>query len=130
MRAVRGRANRTTEQRLRYALVQGALSGWELHPKDVPGSPDFYFRKRQFAVFVDGCFWHGCRRCGHIPRTNRAFWKTKIERNRRRDRAITRRLRARGIRVLRLWEHQISRELRECVRLVRDAARATPRAHR
>jgi DNA mismatch endonuclease (patch repair protein) len=61
------------------------------------------------AVFVDGCFWHGCPRHGTQPRTNTAFWRKKIEGNQTRDRRVNRALRARGWSVLRLWEHELKR---------------------
>ena len=70
--------------------------------------PDFIFRAQRVAVFVDGCFWHGCPRHGTRPRQNRKFWDEKIARNRERDRLVTRRLRQRGWTVLRLWECALS----------------------
>lgn len=78
-----------------------------MHPSDLPGTPDILFRSAHLAVFVDGCFWHGCRKCGHIPATNSAYWAEKINRNRARDRRVTAQLRQRGFRVIRIWEHQL-----------------------
>jgi DNA mismatch endonuclease (patch repair protein) len=86
-----------------------------MHPR-LPGSPDFYFKSSRLAVFVDGCFWHGCRRCGHIPKTNTSFWAAKLSRNRERDRDVARDLRARGIVVVRIWEHELTSDLRGSVR--------------
>lgn len=103
MGKIRGKGNRTTEVRLRLGLVRTAISGWCLHP-ELPGRPDFFFWNQKVAVFVDGCFWHGCPRCGHIPRTNRAFWRAKIERNQNRGRRWDRLLNRRGISVLHIWE--------------------------
>ncbi len=108
MAAVRSRDNKTTERRLRSALVRAGISGWKLRPPGVLGSPDIGFPKRRLAIFVDGCFWHGCPRCGHYPTTNRPFWRAKVERNRWRDRRNTRNLRAAGWRVLRVWEHLLA----------------------
>jgi len=71
--------------------------------------PDFIFRTQRVAVFVDGCFWHGCPRHGTRPRQNRKFWDEKIARNRQRDLLVTRRLRQRGWTVLRLWECALTR---------------------
>ncbi|MHB8974086.1 MAG: PDDEXK family nuclease [Pirellulaceae bacterium] len=85
MRAVRGRGNKSTETRLRLALVRAGISGWRLHAKEVHGKPDFFFPAASLAVFVDGCFWHGCPRCGHIPKAHALFWRTKIDRNKHRD---------------------------------------------
>ena len=107
MSAIPGRGNRSTEARFRSLLVREGFRGWNMHPEKVRGRPDFFFPADRLAIFVDGCFWHGCRRCGHFPRNNSIFWKTKIERNRRRDRLTTRRLQGNGIRVLRVWEHDL-----------------------
>jgi len=65
------------------------------------------FWSKKTAVFVDGCFWHGCRRHRKVPTTNRLFWAAKIERNRRRDRAVSQALRREGWKVLRFWEHDL-----------------------
>ena len=107
MRAARGRGNRSTAKRLRAALVCSGLSGWTMHAADVPGTPDFFFPLQRVAVFVDGCFWHGCPRCGHVPKTNRAYWQGRIQLNQRRDRRNRRLLRKQGICALRFWEHQL-----------------------
>ena len=107
MSAIRHRDNKTTEQRLRGALIQAGIRGWSVHPKDLPGCPDFLFRRSALVVFVDGCFWHGCPRCSHGIRKNSAYWTTKISRNRERDRSKERELRKLGYRVLRIWEHEL-----------------------
>ena len=70
--------------------------------------PDFVFPKRRVAVFVDGCFWHGCPRHATQPAHRRAFWRRKLEGNRARDRLVTRVLRRGGWRVLRIWEHELA----------------------
>jgi len=114
MRAVRGSGNRTTEQRFRFALVGAGLHGWTTRNREVFGNPDFLFPEAKLAIFVDGCFWHGCPACGHVPRTRRPYWGAKIARNRQRDRKVTRRLRALGFRVLRFWEHDLNR-LDHCI---------------
>ena len=108
MGKVRGKGNRTTEMRLRYALVRAGISGWRLHVP-IPGRPDFYFYKQKIAIFVDGCFWHGCPKCGHIPKVNRAFWRAKIERNRERAQKWDRLLSRQGIRARHVWECELKR---------------------
>ena len=89
--------------------------------------PDFIFRKERLAVFVDGCFWHGCPRHGTQPKGNAAFWKRKFAGNLARDRRVDRALRRAGWRVLRIWEHALRpanlRPQNE-VRLVRRILRA------
>jgi len=105
--AVRGKGNQSTELRLAAALRLFGPKGWRRH-LPLPGRPDFAWRRERVAVFVDGCFWHGCPRCYRAPRHNAAFWKSKVEGNRRRDRRADRQLRAMGWRVLRIWECRVS----------------------
>ena len=105
MSAIRGKSNKTTETTLRLALVRAGVSGWRLHARDITGQPDFYFDVEKLAVFVDGCFWHGCSTCGHVPKTRSEFWGEKFKRNKARDVLVNRTLRREGIRVIRLWEH-------------------------
>jgi len=69
--------------------------------------PDFVFLKSRTAVFVDGCFWHGCPRHGTEPKGNAAFWKRKFARNVARNRRVNRALRRAGWRVFRIWEHAL-----------------------
>lgn len=121
MSGIRGRNNHSTEIPLRMGLIRRGIGGWKLHVKALPGCPDFFFIGGRIAVFVDGCFWHGCPRCGHLPRTNPAFWHTKITRNRERDERNTRRLRGRGYRVLRFWEHDIMNDLDACITRIAKA---------
>jgi DNA mismatch endonuclease (patch repair protein) len=99
--------NRSTEWRVRAALIRGGLKGWKLNPCYIRGKPDFAFPIERVAVFVDGCFWHGCPRCKRVPSSNVAYWRSKIERNRFRDRAASRELRRDGWQVIRVWEHQL-----------------------
>jgi DNA mismatch endonuclease (patch repair protein) len=119
MRAIRSSGNTTTEIRLVTLLRENGLKGWRLHPSDVSGNPDLLFKAGRVAVFVDGCFWHGCPKCGHIPKTNRAYWKAKIARNLSRDTLISRTLRASGFRVVRLRECQLRELPGQCLRRIR-----------
>jgi DNA mismatch endonuclease (patch repair protein) len=72
--------------------------------------PDFVFPKLRLAVFVDGCFWHGCPLHATQPRNNAAFWRKKLTANQARDRKVNRALRAAGWRVWRIWEHELARK--------------------
>lgn len=111
MSKVRSTGNRSTERRLRLALVRRGISGWQMHPRLVTGQPDFWFPKRRVAVFVDGCFWHGCPRCLRLPKANRKYWRSKIDGNKKRARGVARLLKASGIRTLRVWEHRLRTEM-------------------
>lgn len=123
MQGVKGRGNRTTERRLRGALARAGIRGWKINVPDVPGCPDFFFPRKLIAIFVDGCFWHGCPLCGHIPKKNRKFWEAKIARNRERDENTTCKLKDEGILVLRFWEHELKSSLPMCVKQVEEALR-------
>jgi len=110
----RGVRNPATERRSPYTIV------------DLRVRPDFVFPKLNVAVFVDGCFWHGCprhssparwlrrsamprvaRQDAKAPRTGKRFWRDKLAANRKRDRLVNRALRSAGWRVVRVWEHQL-----------------------
>lgn len=110
MSRVRSTGNETTEIRLAKLLREARLSGWRRH-QPLPGRPDFVWTKAKVAVFVDGCFWHG-HDCGRnlSPRTNSAAWRNKVDRNKQRDRQVSRRLRREGWSVLRVWECQLGRK--------------------
>jgi DNA mismatch endonuclease (patch repair protein) len=70
--------------------------------------PDFVFRRTRLAIFVDGCFWHGCPKHATKPKNNRAFWRRKLTANKSRDRLVNATLRRAGWRVLRIWEHELA----------------------
>lgn len=107
MAKVRSRGNRSTEVQLRLALVRANIGGWKLHPKSVLGQPDFWFPRQKVALFVDGCFWHGCKRCLRLPKGNRRYWRDKISGNINRATLVNRKLRSFGIKVMRFWEHDV-----------------------
>ena len=108
MAKVRFRGNKSTELRAMTVLERSGIGGWIQHPPDITGNPDLYFPEERLAVFVDGCFWHACPKCGRIPKTRVDFWRNKIDGNRRRDLTVSRALRKRGYHVLRVWEHALS----------------------
>lgn len=115
----RSHGTKATERRLRALLVQRGVRGWKLGvSSDLPGRPDFVFPRARLAVFVDGCFWHGCTRCRSIPATNVEFWRAKISGNRRRDRAVDRKLRRAGWSVVRIWEHELRTDREGAVKRV------------
>src|SRR5436190_595999 len=83
MSRIRGK-NTKPERVLRGALHKQGLR-FRLHRKDLPGSPDIVFVRQRTAVFVDGCFWHGCPQHGVEPKSNGEFWRKKIKANCERD---------------------------------------------
>ena len=118
MSRIRGRGNKDTELALIRIFRAHRITGWRRH-RPVFGKPDFVFPRLRIAVFVDGCFWHGCPQHATKPRNNAAFWQRKFTANKARDRLVTRTLRSRGWRVLRIWEHELARKNeRRCVRCI------------
>lgn len=77
------------------------------HQDGIFGKPDFSNKTRRIAVFIDGCFWHGCPECYREPKSNVGFWRSKVERNRKRDALVTETLQNQGWQVIRLWEHEL-----------------------
>lgn len=87
-------------------LLRSLGVSYRLNVKALPGSPDFANRKRRWAIFVHGCFWHhhrGCKRAT-VPKTNETFWREKFAANRARDAKAVRALRGAGFRVAIVWE--------------------------
>lgn len=83
-------------------------AGWrKLTGSPLAGSPDLIFPSAHLAVFVDGCFWHGCPDHYQPPDERAEFWRNKLAANRERDIAVNQQLKADGWHVMRLWEHQL-----------------------
>jgi len=117
MSRIRAKGNKDTEQVLAKMLRTEHIFGWRRH---IPllGSPDFVFQAHRVAVFVDGCFWHCCPKHGRKPDTNGEYWNPKLLRNQQRDRRITRKLRAAGWKVVRIWEHDLQNRSRVVKRVL------------
>lgn len=105
-----GQRDTSAELRIRKVLhAMGLRYSIDRKPlMDLPRRADILFRRAKVAVFVDGCFWHGCPKHASWPATNSAFWRSKIIANRERDCDTNARLRARGWSVIRVWEHEDS----------------------
>ncbi len=104
MRAVKDK-DTGTEMTVRR-LVHSMGYRYRLHRKDLPGKPDLVFGPRRKVIFVHGCFWHGhtCKRGDRTPKKNRRYWTKKIGRNKERDQEHVSALKAKGWRVLVIWE--------------------------
>ncbi len=109
MSRVLGRGNKATEGALIKLFRRFHITGWRRHLK-LFGNPDFVFREGRLAVFVDGCFWHNCPKHGSRPVTNGSFWRKKLKGNIARDRTVNLTLRKKGWRVLRVWQHELTKE--------------------
>ena len=120
MSRIRGSRNKDTEIALAKLLRRNRITCWRRN-QSVFGKPDFVFRQERLALFVDGCFWHGCLKHSKPPRSNQTYWRAKMIRNKARDRSVSRALRKKGWRVLRIWEHELARK---------NEARLLRRVHR
>jgi DNA mismatch endonuclease (patch repair protein) len=109
MSAVRSGGNKATEMVLVKLMRKHRISGWRRRVR-LTGKPDFVFATQKMAVFVDGCFWHGCPKHCRMPKGNRSYWKPKIAGNEARDALVTRTLRRAGWRVVRIWEHELAKK--------------------
>jgi DNA mismatch endonuclease, patch repair protein len=116
MAAVRSQGNKATELKLLNILRRHRITGWR-RQWPIVGKPDFAFSKQRLAVFVDGCFWHGCPIHGECPSDNRRYWQGKLAKNKERDRKVNRLLRRRNWTVLRLWEHALKNPKRVAARI-------------
>ena len=128
----KSKGTKTTEWRFRSLLMRSAIRGWRLgHDDNLPGKPDFIFARTRLAIFLDGCFWHGCRRCRSIPKVNRAFWLAKIQGNKKRDKKVVRMLRGVGWKVIRIWEHELRIDIKAVLHKILLARKiARPRSVR
>lgn len=106
MSAIRGKGNKDTELKAIAIFREFGISGWR-RGQNLPGKPDFVFRRERLAIFIDGCFWHACPIHGRKPGSNQEYWLPKLLRNQTRDRTVTKELKKRGWKVLRIWEHAL-----------------------
>jgi DNA mismatch endonuclease (patch repair protein) len=88
-----------------------------------PFKIDIAFPSRKVAVFIDGCFWHGCPIHGCKPKSNEGYWLPKLERNQERDRTVQESLESLGWLVIRIWEHDAS-DVQRCVEMITLALNA------
>jgi DNA mismatch endonuclease (patch repair protein) len=109
MSRIRGR-NTMPERALRSELFRRGLR-YRVHLAGLPGKPDIVFTKARLAVFVHGCFWHGCPLHYNKPVSRAAFWAEKLQSNRDRDARVSAALRADGWRVLDFWEHEVEEDV-------------------
>lgn len=106
---VKARGNKSTELKLIKLFKENGLTGWKRN-YPVKGKPDFVFLPQRVAIFVDGCFWHGCEEHCRVPSSNQEYWLTKINRNKERDIATTAAFQERHWKVIRIWEHELIRK--------------------
>lgn len=118
----RVRVRRTAAERRVVRILRADGIRHTTRTDELPGRPDVLIEAR-IALFVDGCFWHGCPRCFRAPRSNRGWWLRKIDANRRRDRRKDRALRALSYRVLHVREHDSDERILRRIRSARTSDR-------
>jgi DNA mismatch endonuclease (patch repair protein) len=106
MARVRSTGNKSTESAVINVFRAHHILGWRRQYRTT-GTPDFGFPRHKIAVFVDGCFWHGCKQHCRMPSANRKYWNLKIARNIQHDALVVRTLRKRKWIVIRIWEHEL-----------------------
>lgn len=109
---------------LRSALWRAGIR-FRLSSKAPIGKPDLVFQRKKVAVFVDGCFWHGCPEHYSAPKTSTSFWSNRLAANLERDRRQTEQLTGLGWTVVRVWEHTVLRDIETAVNVVKNALRGS-----
>ena len=79
------------------------------------GKPDLIFKKRKIVIFIDSCFWHGCKKHGSMPKTRKVFWEAKIENNKQRDKDVSDHYKKLRWKVFRVWEHDIKKDRQKII---------------
>ena len=74
------------------------------------GKPDIVLPKYKTVIFIDSCFWHGCKKHCRLPTTRAKFWTEKIERNKARDKEVNKYYKKEGWKVFRIWEHDLKKK--------------------
>jgi DNA mismatch endonuclease (patch repair protein) len=140
MSRIRGRGNKRTETDVISLFRKSGIKGWRRHltirftesesrlAQSSDGikfkaqvRPDFSFPKLKIALFIDGCFWHGCPKCYRKPKSRGRFWTRKVRRNKERDLFQTFALRANDWQVIRIWECALAKHTETCVRRIQRA---------
>ena len=128
MASIKSRETRP-ELLLRKNLWKQGLRSYRKYPK-LSGRPDLCFPTHKLVIFVDGCFWHGCPAHCRVPKKNFDYWTEKIAYNKERDVRINRELQSNGFVVLRIWEHDITRDVFQVTQKIKAllGSELTPKA--
>ncbi|HOX38615.1 MAG TPA: very short patch repair endonuclease [Candidatus Brocadiia bacterium] len=115
----RVKGKNTKPEKVVRSLLHKMGYRFRLHVSSLPGNPDIVLPRHRKIVFVNGCFWHGHKKCrkGALPKSNPEFWAKKLAQNVKRDVRVRRQLRGNGWRILTLWECEVSDRVRTISRL-------------
>ncbi len=106
--------NTTIELKVRKKLWARNVR-YRIHNPHIFGNPDISSKKHKVAVFLDGCFWHGCKKHGSIPKTNTKFWKDKISENIKRREHVKVELGKEGYSILEYYECDLKMNMDEII---------------
>jgi DNA mismatch endonuclease (patch repair protein) len=121
MSAIRAK-NTKPELAVRKILLSAGINKYRLNYRKIPGSPDIVFPKKRVAIFINGCFWHGCPYCKlKLPKTHRKFWKDKITANKLRDTKKINELKKSGWRPLVIWACRLETRRNQVLRRIQSA---------
>ena len=109
MKSVKSKGNKSTELALIKHFKINGITGWR-RSSSLIGKPDLIFRRLKVAIFVDGCFWHGCKKHCRLPDANVKYWESKIIKNIQRDAEVGISLKHMGWKVVRIWEHSLKKD--------------------
>ena len=84
------------------------------------GKPDLALKKYKMVIFIDSCFWHGCKKHCRIPATNKKYWANKINRNKERDKEVNKIYKKSGWKIIRIWEHDLKNNLEKIVKISKN----------
>ncbi len=99
-------SNTSLEIIFRKEIWKRGFRGYRTNSKII-GKPDLFFPKKKVAIFIDGCYWHGCEKCAKFPKTNEGYWLDKFHNNKIRDILVNGKLKEQRIKILRFWEHDL-----------------------
>jgi DNA mismatch endonuclease (patch repair protein) len=116
MQAVRSRNTKLENAVMRILFHRGIR--YRRNVRDLPGKPDIAIKRSKIVIFIDSCFWHGCKTHFRLPETNREYWRLKIERNRARDLKTTEYYLANGWHLKRIWEHELKKDFEKTMEKV------------
>jgi len=112
------RSKGTLPERLIMSELKNRGVYFSTHAKNIMGKPDIIFRRKKIVVFIDSDFWHKHPKRFIMPKTNTNYWINKINRNQQRDKTVSKELKNKGWRVIRLWEYDIKKETERCVQRI------------
>ena len=88
------------------------------------GKPDIALPKYRTVIFIDSCFWHGCKRHCRIPSVRKDYWTQKIARNVTRDKEVVRHYKKQGRKIFRIWEHELKKDPQRAIRRIEKALKS------